>query len=257
MADGELASHRRHGETGQPDRRQVLCGRRTGARSLRCLQSDDPAELADEQRRAPAGQPLIPPPSGLYHGILDEVELFPRVLTPAEIKGIFQAGSNGKCKATPCVPPPAEMALWLPLDETSGTTAPDIAGFPTNGTHVNGPVPTPAVVAGGLSFDGIDDYVEVAYDPSLDVGTGDLSLDAWIKTSDTNRGVMTLVDQRINPESGYVGYSLFLNNGGTLGFHLATGNGSMICSPTRAPRVRTTARPSSWPTGTGITSPSR
>ena len=43
---------------------------------------------------------------------------------------------------------------------TSGTTAADIAGFPTNGTHVNGPVPVPGGVAGGLSFDGIDDYVE-------------------------------------------------------------------------------------------------
>ena len=42
----------------------------------------------------------------------------------------------------------------VPLDETSGTTAADIAGFPTNGTYVNGPVPVPGGVAGALSFDG-------------------------------------------------------------------------------------------------------
>ena len=93
-----------------------------------------------------------------YRGALDEVELFHRVLTPAEIQGIFRAGSSGKCK---CVDPPPAMEAWWRLDETSGTTATDIANFPTNGTHVNGPVPVAGMVAGGLSFDGVDDYVEV------------------------------------------------------------------------------------------------
>ena len=60
------------------------------------------------------GSRSFSPPSGLYHGILDEVELFPRVLTPAEIQGIFLAGSNGKCKATPCATP--EM-VSVPADK--------------------------------------------------------------------------------------------------------------------------------------------
>lgn len=37
-------------------------------------------------------------PIGTFKGILDEIELFNRVLTPAEIKSIFNAGSAGKCK---------------------------------------------------------------------------------------------------------------------------------------------------------------
>ena len=119
------------------------------------------------------------------------------------------------------------MALWRPLDETSGTTAADIAGLPTNGTHVNGPVPTPAVVAGGLSFDGVDDYVEVTHDPSLDFGTGDLTLDAWIKTDPNNYSARDDPGGPAHqpPPSVYVGYSLYLYNG-KLGFHLAKGNGS-------------------------------
>ena len=48
----------------------------------------------------------------------------------------------------------------------------DIANPLTNGTHVNGPVPMPGMVAGGLSFDGVDDYVEVLHDSSLDFGDG-------------------------------------------------------------------------------------
>ena len=39
--------------------------------------------------------------SGLLRGTLDEVELFPRVLTLAEIQSIFLADTRGKCKPTP------------------------------------------------------------------------------------------------------------------------------------------------------------
>ena len=62
---------------------------------------------------------------------------------------------------TGCVAPPPNMAAWWPLDELAGPTAVDIAGFPTNGTHVNGPTPAPGMVAGALSFDGANDYVNV------------------------------------------------------------------------------------------------
>ena len=34
-----------------------------------------------------------------------------------------------------CEPPPPDMSAWWQLDETSGTSAFDIAGFPTSGTH--------------------------------------------------------------------------------------------------------------------------
>jgi len=37
-------------------------------------------------------------PIGTFNGILDEIELFNRVLTPAEVLSIYNAGSAGKCK---------------------------------------------------------------------------------------------------------------------------------------------------------------
>jgi formylglycine-generating enzyme required for sulfatase activity len=130
-----------------------------------------------------------------------------------------------------CVPPPAAMAAWWSLDETGGATAFDIADFPTNGMHVNGPVPVPGMVAGGLSFDGVDDYVEVADHSSLNFGTGDLTLDAWIWTDD-EVGVKRLVDKRVTKTPNQVangisgstaqGYSLFLRDG-MLGFQLFDG----------------------------------
>ena len=132
------------------------------------------------------------------------------------------------------VPPPTAMTHWWPLDEQSGTTATDIVNPLTSGTHVNGPIPVSGMVAYGLSFDGVDDYVQVDYDHSLDFGEGDLTIDAWVQRNDPTNGVKTLVDQRINPANpiGYKGYSLFLNVGGTLGFQLAHGNGSLTCAPT-------------------------
>jgi len=126
-----------------------------------------------------------------------------------------------------CVPPPADMAAWWPLDETTGPIAADIAGFPTNGTHFNGPTPLAGMVAGALSFDGVDDYVEVADHPSLNFGQGNLSVDAWIRTSDSS-GVKIILDKRVEAAS-VQGYSLFLANG-LLGFQLADGVGSNICS---------------------------
>jgi hypothetical protein len=41
-----------------------------------------------------------------------------------------------------------------------------------------------------LSFDGINDYVSIADDASLDIGTSDFSISAWIKTSsETSQGI--------------------------------------------------------------------
>ncbi len=129
---------------------------------------------------------------------------------------------------TSCVAPPPTMEAWWPLDELAGPTAADIAGFPTNGTHVNGPAPTAGMVAGGLGFNGVNNYVQVANHSSLNFGQGNLSIDAWIKTNDTG-GVKVLIDKRLEGAT-VQGYSLYLVNG-VLAFQLATGAGSPVCSP--------------------------
>ena len=109
----------------------------------------------------------------------------------------------------PCVQPPAEMAAWFPLDETSGATAFDIAGPPTNGTYSspNSPTPWPGKVAGARYF--AQSYVEVADDPSLNFDKI-FSLDTWLWTVD-RYGMKRLVDKRTVGTNGVVtGYSLFL-----------------------------------------------
>jgi hypothetical protein len=79
-----------------------------------------------------------------------------------------------------CVQPPAGLLSWWPLDETSGTTAMDIMNG-NDGTHVGGPTPVTGMVAGALSFDGIDDKVVVnAMFPFHQLG--DATLEFWLNT---------------------------------------------------------------------------
>jgi hypothetical protein len=63
------------------------------------------------------------------------------------------------------------------FDEGGGTIAADSSGYNNVGSLVNGPTWT---VQGELSFDGIDDYVDIADDPSLDMTTK-LTVALWMK----------------------------------------------------------------------------
>src|SRR5207302_7339036 len=92
-----------------------------------------------------------------FNGIIDEVEIFNRALTPDEIQFIFDAGSVGKCKPT-CVTPPSGLSHWWPGDNT----ATDIQGN-NNGTLKNGATFAGGHVARAFSLDGIDDYVDVGF----------------------------------------------------------------------------------------------
>ena len=111
-----------------------------------------------------------------------------------------------------CVTPPSGMVAWWPLDETSGTTSIDLAGFNNSGTQINGPIPVPAKVSGGLQFDGINDFVLVPDHSELNFGTGNFSIDAWIKTSDSTNLKMIVDKQTLNGYN-YQGYSFYLNYG--------------------------------------------
>lgn len=134
---------------------------------------------------------------------------------------------------TPCVTPPAGLKLWLPFDETSGAVANDIAGFNNIGLYGPTPArPTPAagVVAGALSFDGQDDYVEVANATDIDMlgncvldVADSFTIDAWIRTSST-ANLQTILDKRAQPigQSAPAGYHLYISNG-RVGFQMGDG----------------------------------
>lgn len=69
------------------------------------------------------------------------------------------------------------VADWR-FSESSGNTAYDSSVNGNNGT-INGATWS----EGGLSFDGVDDYVEVPHSSSLNISGSEITLEAWIKTN--------------------------------------------------------------------------
>ena len=152
---------------------------------------------------------------------------FPIMASPVTSSGIF-------CHQPPCIAPPANMTLWLPLDELTGPTALNAAGG-NNGVHHGNTIPTTGFVGNGLCFDGQQSYVEVPSYPAIDFGLGDFSIDAWIRRSSGDQAIRKIVDKRQEVFSSRVfGYSFFLLDG-RLWFQLADGTHSNYDSGATVP----------------------
>ena len=115
-----------------------------------------------------------------FSGLIDEVEIFNRALSAAEIWAIYNAGSAGKIKPTGAIPTPAGMVSWWPAD---GHRFDIIDG--NHGTLTGDATFTGGKVGQAFSFDGFDDSVQIDDSDSLDIGHNDYTIVAWIKTSST------------------------------------------------------------------------
>ena len=148
-----------------------------------------------------------------------------QTLTQFADKSIEVAEGYTSVVIPPCLPAPWNMAAWWTFDENAGTTANDSAGnINDQGTLNNGANFTSSgKVAGGLLLDGLDDFVEVADSPELNFGTGDLSIDAWVKTSAAS-GIKAIVDKRAGTVYDPNGYILYLYDG-NLRLQLSDGTG--------------------------------
>lgn len=108
---------------------------------------------------------------GDFNGKQDEVRIYNRALSPAEISSLFNWG-------------PGPVAYWK-LDENTGTTANDSSGNNNNSQAFNGDTTwTTGKYGSGLTLDGNADYV-----PVNDPGTGSvldfdnatsITISAWI-----------------------------------------------------------------------------
>ena len=82
------------------------------------------------------------------------------------------------------LPPPNQVAAFS-FSEGGGATTIDNSGSGHNATLVNGPTWTTGKYGNGISFDGIDDYVSVANPSTLNFGTSDFTIAAWVKRQAT------------------------------------------------------------------------
>ncbi|MEN6309193.1 MAG: LamG-like jellyroll fold domain-containing protein [Anaerohalosphaeraceae bacterium] len=82
------------------------------------------------------------------------------------------------------------LQLHFKFDEMSGDAAMDDSIYKRYGLLVNGPIWSPGVSGGALSFDGVDDYVVVSDYQGI-AGSASRTCTAWIKTTPAN------IDQNI------------------------------------------------------------
>jgi len=140
-----------------------------------------------------------------FDGLIDEVRIYNRALSADEIQQHYeQTRRNIAVKASNNN---GLVGYWN-MNEGSGSIANDVSANDNDGTLTwmatssNG-----GWVDGkqgyGLSFDGVDDYVDCGTNSSLDI-TEAITLEAWVKLAD-NVGNGYLVTKRTN----YTGYTLW------------------------------------------------
>jgi len=79
------------------------------------------------------------------------------------------------------------QVLYLPFDYDDGSYARDRSGYGNHGV-IYGAALTAGKIGLARSFDGTDDYVEVAHDPSINP-TKELTIAAWVKSATENWNV--------------------------------------------------------------------
>ncbi len=132
-----------------------------------------------------------------------------------------------------CVPPPSGMAAWYSFDQ-SGSSQQDLTSY-NNTATAHATTSIAGEVSNALQFDGTASFVQAPDQSWLNMGAGNLSLDAWVKISNPadDNGVVVLVDKR--QSTPILGYHLFLYYG-RLGLQLADSSGySNYISTTAVP----------------------
>ncbi|MBN2103558.1 T9SS type A sorting domain-containing protein [bacterium] len=92
--------------------------------------------------------------------------------------------------------PSGQIVCWR-FDEGEGTAASDEGQYHMDGSLVNMSASswTDGILDGGLSFDGLDDYVIVPHSGILDFGIESFSLSAWLKAEPLTGASMYLINK--------------------------------------------------------------
>ncbi len=162
--------------------------------------------------------------SNFFDGNIDEVRIYNRLFTAAEIKALYDRGTPNLANTGGTQPQggsdlAAGLALYWPLDEGTGTNADDKGVGQNDGTLTNGPTWTTGQIGSAVDFDGTNDYVAVA-DPASgildfalpsDNGNGDIfSVSLWFNR-DTATTDDTLVAKKDDPATGD-GYVVYIDD---------------------------------------------
>jgi hypothetical protein len=142
-------------------------------------------------------------------------------------------GLGGLAFSGSCTPRPPDLRGWWRGENNTF----DASGFGHNGILQGSPSTpyVPAEVGIGFNFDGIDDNVRVAHTTTLNFGTGDFSIDAWINPSDVS-GIRPIVEKRTALNGTQpLGYLFYIHDGELRFLMTDPGGTSLYPSPVLIP----------------------
>lgn len=135
------------------------------------------------------------------NGLVDEVQIYNRVLSTTEIQAIFNAGTAGNCKPIATLAP-AGLISWWPGDGDPR----DIQDGNSPTTAFGSPTFVAAKVAQGMKFDGGSGY-RVSDNDNLDFNAAaSFTLESWVRVDQVPANTSVFVEKR--QQSGPSGYVL-------------------------------------------------
>ena len=156
-----------------------------------------------------------------FDGKIDDVRLYSRALSAAEIKKLYLMG-GGKVAKTPTLTLTSGLVGWWTFDgaELTSVTSTDKSGNGNNGTRYNGAVkgggavPVAGRLGQGLRFDASNDYIDAGSPANLNFGTGSFSMSTWVKTNAVGASKMAVSKSDTDAVATGIGYKIYLGNAG-------------------------------------------
>ena len=109
-----------------------------------------------------------------FNGSIDEVRIYNRALSAAEIQALYKSGA-AKLK----VPTNTGLVGYWSMNEGTGSFTGDSSGNKNTGTLTGGPTWVDGKRGKALSFDGSNDYVNLGVSPQLT--PNNITISAWVK----------------------------------------------------------------------------
>ncbi len=136
--------------------------------------------------------------------------------------------SSVLCLSKGCLAPPANMTLWLPMDEAAGGIATNIAGG-NNGFHSALAIPgAPGAVSAAAGYSaGSGHFTRVPTYAGIQPGFGDLSIDAWVNPT-TSAVTQVIAEKAVLVGATYRGYGFAMAPGGNVFARFGTGGAPVI-----------------------------
>ena len=135
-------------------------------------------------------------------GMIDEVRIYERALTPTEVASLFATSTTSttttsipttstSTTSTTTLPPTAQLVMHYTFDADEGGTVTDQSGNGHTGTVFGTTWVNDQLFGDAYDFDGVDDYISAEDSAAMSFGDGvqdrPFTVGAWIRMDDATR----------------------------------------------------------------------